>query len=164
MHEHGPKDDIDLLKRMGYETRDVRITPLVKSVIWLGVSLVIFAVIGWAVQYAFINRYSEGPVGRSVSTPSDLPPPPMLQVEPKREMRDFNAAAQAHLSSYGVDKKTGARYIPIERAMEIIAREGLNAGAESETIEAPRQNRAPAPGSEPERRAAAAEQPGTANQ
>lgn len=153
MRDGGRKDNVDELRRMGYETRDVRVKPLVKATIWLAVFLVVAQVVGWAVQYAFINRPGESTTGRTVQASRQLPPAPRLQVEPRRELRDLQQAEQARLNSYGVDARTGVPHMPIERAMQIVAREGVNPPPGAPAGALPRQVRAGAAGVAPEQRA-----------
>ena len=55
-----------------------------------------------------------------------LPPSPRLQVHPARHWKDFQAAEQERLDSYGwMDRSTGAVHVPIGRAIELIAERGV---------------------------------------
>jgi hypothetical protein len=55
-------------------------------------------------------------------------PEPRLQVDAPNELRQMRAAEEATLNSYGwVDKEAGVVKIPVERAMEILAKKGLPA-------------------------------------
>ena len=55
-------------------------------------------------------------------------PEPRLQVDASKELRQMRAAEDAALSSYGwVDKDAGIVKIPVDRAMEILAKKGLPA-------------------------------------
>lgn len=55
-----------------------------------------------------------------------LPPGPRLQSSPTRDMAQFLARENALLSSYGWrDEAAGTVRIPISRAMEVVAEEGL---------------------------------------
>jgi hypothetical protein len=54
------------------------------------------------------------------------PPPPRLQVNAPRDFREFRSAEEERLGSYGwTDRATGMVHIPIERAMDLIARRGV---------------------------------------
>lgn len=54
------------------------------------------------------------------------PADPVLQTVPTDELRAYRAQEQALLTSYGwVDRDNAIARIPIERAMELVARRGL---------------------------------------
>ena len=58
--------------------------------------------------------------------PEVLPPPPRLQINAEGHWRAFRSAEEAQLSTYGwMDRSTGAVHIPIDRAMELVARRGV---------------------------------------
>ena len=53
-------------------------------------------------------------------------PVPRLQANPMAEMVELREAESKRITSYGwVDKKAGIAHIPIDRAMDILARTGL---------------------------------------
>jgi hypothetical protein len=55
-------------------------------------------------------------------------PEPRLQIDAHNELRQMRAAEDAVLNSYGwVDRDSGRVRLPIERAMEILAKKGLPA-------------------------------------
>lgn len=56
------------------------------------------------------------------------PPQPRLQVNAARHLQEFRSAEEERLGSYGwMDRPTGMVHIPIERAMDLIARRGVGA-------------------------------------
>jgi hypothetical protein len=56
-----------------------------------------------------------------------------LQIDAHNELRQMRVAEDAMLNSYGwVDKDSGRVRIPIERAMEILAKKGLPARKQEE--------------------------------
>jgi hypothetical protein len=56
----------------------------------------------------------------------EQPPRPRLQETPAIDLREFRAREDERLSTYGwVDRSAGIVRVPIERAIEIVAREGL---------------------------------------
>jgi hypothetical protein len=68
-------------------------------------------------------RYRALPV-RGAQT--QVPPPPRLQRDPRRDLQEFRAREQTVLDSYGwVDRAHGVVSIPIERAMQIVAQQGI---------------------------------------
>ena len=51
---------------------------------------------------------------------------PVLQIDPVADLKAYQAEEQELLNSYGwVDKGAGVAHIPIDRAIEIIAQQGL---------------------------------------
>lgn len=83
---------------------------------------------------------------RTMKTPGDVPAPPeaagpMLQKSPTAEMSALREAEDAALGSWGwADKNAGLARIPIERAMEIVAKDGVAplAPPPAETTEEPK--------------------------
>jgi hypothetical protein len=56
-----------------------------------------------------------------------------LQIDAQNELREMRAAEDATLNSYGwVDKNAGIVRIPVDRAMEILAKKGLPARKQEE--------------------------------
>ena len=54
------------------------------------------------------------------------PPAPRIQASPATDLRDLRAYEDSQLNSYGwVDKQKGTVRIPIERAIELVARQGI---------------------------------------
>jgi hypothetical protein len=89
--------------------------------------IILFAV--WL--YGFLERYQKGAVPPTMFTspaspPQELPPAPQLQISPQMDLEQFRAAEEARLNSYGwVDRQNGVVRIPIDRAMDLIAQQGL---------------------------------------
>ena len=55
-----------------------------------------------------------------------LPPEPRLQVSAPTDLKQYKAAQEGILNSYGwVDQQAGIVRIPIDRAMDILLQEGL---------------------------------------
>ena len=60
-----------------------------------------------------------------------LPPQPRLQVVPRQDLQRMRRAEDAVLNSYGwVDQQAGVVRIPIQRAIEVLAKKGLPARRE----------------------------------
>ena len=58
--------------------------------------------------------------------PTILPPEPRLEGYATQDFKAFYATQQAALNSYGwVDRNSGSAHIPVERAMELLAQQGL---------------------------------------
>jgi hypothetical protein len=116
----------------GYETRDVDF----RAIVWLGLSVALTIVVGGAgVHLLLAHFHAEAqradPATSPLADAAQIPPGPHLQPAPKREFREFRAAQEAALASYGwVDKKAGVVRIPIARAMDLLVERGLPAPTE----------------------------------
>jgi hypothetical protein len=117
----------------GYERSDVRPGVVVAG----GVGLVIVVVI-LLVGVTVLETLLTG-VGPTVGRPPDLvgglqaqarptPPAPELEAEPGQLLAPYMLAEQAKLNSYRwVDRSAGIAAMPIDRAMDVIAQQGLPA-------------------------------------
>jgi hypothetical protein len=110
--------------------------------IFLGVltaaTILVFVLIKFLL-YGFdrMDRATQGQPATYVGLPEGqrkLPPEPRLQgapgpegpsLLPLEDMKEYRERVDRRADSYGVDKQTGAPYIPIERAKELIAGRGL---------------------------------------
>lgn len=62
------------------------------------------------------------------AAPHPTPPPPALEAQPAQSLQPYVAAEQHKLNSYRwVDRQAGIAAIPIDRAMDLIAQQGLPA-------------------------------------
>ena len=62
----------------------------------------------------------------AAANPQKQPPEPRLQAAPVKDLATFRAEEDAVLNSYGViDQANGIVRIPVERALELVAKEGL---------------------------------------
>lgn len=58
--------------------------------------------------------------------PFIAPPAPVLQTDPEADLLQFRAKEKQRLSSYGwIDRAHGVVHIPIEQAMQDIAKQGI---------------------------------------
>src|SRR5277367_6797070 len=98
-------------------------------------------------MYAFLDKYEKSQMTMAsplVTTPGSIARivtqddmdktfkdngAPMLETDERTELRKFLMDQEQELNSYGwVDKDSGVAHIPIERAMELIAKQGLPVG------------------------------------
>lgn len=109
----------------GYETSrvDLRI-PLgtgAMAVILLALSLAIVFLF-----YHFVWKSSAGAPAYPFSRPAAVTPAPRLLANPKAELHALRTLNRDRLHSYGwINRKKGIVRIPIERAMQIIAKHGF---------------------------------------
>jgi len=111
----------------GHEPYEERIRPVVLFVVWLAVGT--FAVLGLMVlaHGAFERQAREGskPLAPLAAEPL-VTPEPRLQAAPALDLEAFRAHETERLSTYGwIDRQAGVVHVPIERAMELVAKEGL---------------------------------------
>ena len=87
-----------------------------------GLLLVSLAVVTLGVLWLFPLPGTD----RTLHTPLPVYPEPRLQSNPRQEMQRFLAAEQAELKTYGwIDKAHGIVRIPIDVAMDKVARSGI---------------------------------------
>jgi hypothetical protein len=114
---------------------EIDVRHIVEVGAWLGgVTLVAFA-ISWAfyLGLAGMMKQADPPPSPLVEAQSQAPPPgPRLQARPESELAAMRAREEAKLNGWGwVDRGAGVAHVPVERALEAVAREGLAAPRES---------------------------------
>lgn len=125
-HPHGSLHHDDV----AHEQSDIS----VRGVIWFAITLtVICTVLQVAVWGLFkmFDRYEakSDPFVSPYAAPAAFPPAspePQLQTTPWQDLKQFNAAEDAYLTSYGwVDQKAGIAHLPIDKAKELLLQRGL---------------------------------------
>lgn len=113
--------------RGGYERRDMSVRVVGTFLLGLLVAIgVILVLMGWLFDYfsARATRLDVPPSPLAQARP--LPPEPRLQVRPGKDLRALRATEDAAMNSYGwVDQTAGIVRIPIDRAMDLLAKRGL---------------------------------------
>lgn len=107
-----------------HETTDVTIRPIVLA----GAAILALVLVSSAGVWVLIGHYARREA--AASTPNPLasynpkePPAPRLQTEPRTDLEAMRAGEDATLHAYGwVDRGADRVRIPIERAMELVAR------------------------------------------
>ena len=113
----------------GYELSDLRPGYIALFGIALTAVIVGAAVITSLLIHFKAAEHSrqETPVPR-LAQEREATPGPRLQVDANKDLRQMRAGEEAALNSYAwVDKDAGIVRIPIQRAMEILAKQGLPA-------------------------------------
>jgi hypothetical protein len=128
-----PEADLDRDRRAdvqrGYELTDLnpRLIALFGIGLVVAVALAVIVTSLFLRYRAFQQARQETPVPR-LAREREITPQQRLQVDAPKELRQMRAAEDAALGSYGwVDKNAGIVKIPIDRAMEILAKKGLPA-------------------------------------
>ena len=116
-----------------YEHSDASVGGVIKAGAWLALLL---AVVFLGMRWTFNQMSEMAPMGTAAAPFTDsrqMPPAPLLQVDPQKEIHDYCAAQAASLNSYAWrDSKAGIVQIPVDRAIELMvehplpAREGGN--------------------------------------
>ena len=101
--------------------------------IWLAVGTVAVMGLMKLAHDAFERQAREGskPV-HPLAAEREQPPEPRLQATPSLDLQQFRAQEVERLATYGwVDRESGVVHVPIERAMELISKEGFPVRKES---------------------------------
>jgi hypothetical protein len=116
---------------VGYAPYEQRIRPIVSFTIALAAVTVLVLFLMKIAASTLEREASRGsrPVHPLAETGKvEQPPEPRLQESPALDLARFRAREEERLSTYAwVDRPNGVVRIPIERAMELVAREGLPA-------------------------------------
>ena len=108
----------------GYERSDLSPTVVIGALAGLGVVLVVLLVFVTALGTAVTGVPVT--VGDVRQVPVPTPPAPRLEVQPGQSLAPYLAAEQQRLTTYRwVDRPAGIASMPIERAMDVLASEGL---------------------------------------
>jgi hypothetical protein len=154
-HSHEPHP-------IGHETTDVNIWAIGKFAIGLVIItlLSVFLLIG---LFKFFET-RDGQEARTMDPVKSFPTPTLLPDEPK-VLGSFKAGEDKQLSSYGwVDQSKGIVRIPVDQALEAVAKRGLPArqqGAQASAVSMPTESGLGIPNQGPSGEPPAAEQKST---
>ncbi len=103
-----------------------------RGIVWFAVALVAMVIVsGAGMRMVMSAFFREAKDLRALTPPrfndeTGLFPAPRLQANPDVELDNLKQQELARLGGYGwVDKKAGVAHIPIDRAIDILARSGL---------------------------------------
>ena len=113
----------------GHEERDIDISTVSK----LGLGIVFVVVVSVFLMWFLFSRFaarereaSAPPAPMTQANPLKEPPEPRLQRTPVADLKAIRKDEDALLKSYGwVDPDKGVVRIPVDRAMELVLKEGL---------------------------------------
>jgi hypothetical protein len=113
-----------------HETKDdVNIRAVTKFGLGLAGGIIVAAFLMWFLFDRFAareTRRSPQPERMEAMNPQKEPPEPRLQPNPPMELKEFRAGEETILNNYAwIDPDKGIVRIPVARAMELIAKEGL---------------------------------------
>jgi hypothetical protein len=134
-HKHGHEADRGQSENKAYETRDIKLRPLVVftaglAVVGIVTYLVIFVLLRLFGGQAAREDAQMAPssVSRPALAPGEerLPPEPRIQAAPAADMGALRREEDAILTTYGwVDRQAGVVRIPIDVAMQQVLEEGF---------------------------------------
>jgi len=109
-----------------HEDKDINVRAIATFAVVLAGIVGLSYVAMWALERGLIarDRAMDRPVSAFRAEAPPLPPEPRLQAKPRADMAAMRAEEQRLLSSYGWTEDGHVR-IPIDRAIELVARRGL---------------------------------------
>lgn len=112
-----------------HELRDIRFSFVLLAI----ASLLLIVIVGLGAGYGLYQLLRvETPNGSAAAEPATIPPPPRVTDDPGRQFEALRAITQQQMTSYGwVDRAQGKVRIPVARAMEMIAAQGLPTRAQT---------------------------------
>jgi hypothetical protein len=125
MTDH-PRDE--QVEPTGPFDREIESRAIAKSAIWLAVTTVAAFIISWFLYLGLAHKEE-----RQDPTPSPLaaanepvvPPEPRLQGSPEKELAAFRAEENKELEGWSwVDRDAGIAHVPIEVAIDSVAKAG----------------------------------------
>jgi hypothetical protein len=134
-HKHGHDADNGQSASKAYETRDIRLRPLLVFIAGLTVVGVVTYLVIFALLRLFSGqaanedaRLAPSSMSRPPAAPGEerLPPEPRIQANPAADMNLLRQREDDVLTTYGwVDRQAGVVRIPIDVAISQVLEEGL---------------------------------------
>lgn len=113
----------------GHEDSTVDAIAIGKFGIGLGLGVIVAAFLMWFVFDQFAKSdaaHQTQPARMEAANPQKEPPEPRLQALPRQDLTKFRQGEESVINSYGwIDPEKGKVRIPIARAMDLVANEGL---------------------------------------
>lgn len=110
-----------------HETTDANVKAVFTFAVILVTTIVVVGIVS-AVYYYFLSRHypHAGIATAPVIDKSQAPPPPRLQTQPQQDLKKMREYEDQRLNSYGwIDKPAGIVRIPIDQAIDLVAKRGL---------------------------------------
>jgi hypothetical protein len=127
MMQHHSADNFDHgAVPTGPETRDADIGLVVKTSLGIFASVALCMVIAaWQMRFEAAHLPQDEP-GNVFTQEGKVPPGPRLQAFPAKDLVEFKKHAANRAESYGwVDKPNGIAHVPVEKAIEMVLKNGL---------------------------------------
>lgn len=112
-----------------YEVRDTHFRGLLYTGLGLLALMGLNLAISWmAYQYFEDSSVQPGEFPKTFTTPETVPPAPVLQSNPHADLVRLRAREDSVLTGYAwVNRPAGLARVPVDRAMELLLRQGLPA-------------------------------------
>jgi len=109
-----------------YETRDANVRGVFTFLVILSLLLILTALLCWGMfKYFSVAQANREPASPFAGA-RQLPVGPQLQVNPREDLLRFRAEQEHSLESYSWENRDdGTVRVPIERAMEMLLKQGL---------------------------------------
>lgn len=126
MHNHEP-EDLEALAastRVGHETRDLPLPAFGTGMIWFTVLFLVSLVASWVFLWYLPGNH----VVSKPTPPAVMPPKPWLQNNATviTDIQELRKGEAQHMTTYAViDRGKGIVGVPIDVAMDMVARSGL---------------------------------------
>lgn len=131
----GPQPVDQSIIDRGYDPRDVSLTTILKWVFFLFVFIGVASAITLGVYDLYVPKGTERTTQFPLPRVREVPAEPRIQANPIEDIRTLRRNEEQELTRYGRDPATGDIYIPVDRAMGLVAQEGLPTRAQPGTID-----------------------------
>jgi hypothetical protein len=137
MAENVQRDDHDSHPGVGYELSDLKAKNIALFAAALAITIALVLLVSyWLFEFAAVQQAEKQPPPSPLASTREPTPEPRLQVHAPKELQEMRAAEDALLKNYGwIDQKAGIVRIPVDRAIELLAKKGLPARAEDKIQE-----------------------------
>jgi hypothetical protein len=112
-----------------HERSDISVRAVGKYGLWILLGAIVSLGLMWLLYgglEAREERREVPPPPMTKANPRTQPPEPRLESDPVQSLAEYRAAEQSRITTYGwVDAEKGIVRLPIDRAMELVAKEGL---------------------------------------
>src|SRR5271170_2532562 len=117
------------MSKTSHEQSEVNVRAVSAFGIGLTLGILAAAFLMWFLFDQFAKRAVRGmkpPEPMEVANPQKEPPEPRLQKEPRLDLKEYRTAEDQLVTSYGwIDPEKGIVRLPIARALDLVAKEGL---------------------------------------
>jgi len=134
-HDHGSAPPVPIDPNAKYEAQDVSISTLLPWMFGLFAFMAFSAVAAYGVYVVYVPRNAERTTQFPLATVRALPAEPRVQANPVEDIKTFRRDEDLAVHSYARDPTTGALHIPVDRALDLVAQEGLPTRAHPGTME-----------------------------
>jgi len=113
-------------KGVRHESRDTNLPSLALFGGAIVATVAIVMLFCWWLFALYTRVQPLGPTATPFATSRPLPPEPRLQPKPGNDLQDYLEDQYTELNTYGwVDRSNGIVRIPIDRAMQLLLKQGL---------------------------------------